>query len=98
MHVINVHYACDTPVTRSAGPCDCPDLPGRSPAALQAPTDQFNSMHNVTKVANEQMVSGTAREMAYVFAMDFLPAFHRMTVALAPCGALAVRGPVMMPR
>ena len=55
-------------------------------------------MHNVTKVANEQMVSGTAREMAYVFAMDFLPAFHRMTVALAPCGALAVRGPVMMLR
>ena len=43
MHVINVHYACDTPVTRSAGPCDCPDLPGRSPAALQAPTDQFNT-------------------------------------------------------
>ena len=42
MHVIIVHYACDTPVTRSAGPCDCPDLPGRSPAALQAPTDQFN--------------------------------------------------------
>ena len=45
MHVINVHHACDTPVTRSAGPCDCPDLPGRSPAALQAPTDQFNNQH-----------------------------------------------------
>ena len=44
------------------------------------------------------MDSGTAREMAYVFAMDFLPAFHRMTVVLAPCGALAVRGPVMMLR
>ena len=42
MHVIIVHYACDTPVTRSAGPCDCPDLTGRSLAALQAPTDQFN--------------------------------------------------------
>ena len=53
---------------------------------------------NVTKAAKEQMDSGTAREMAYVFAMDFLPAFHRMTVVLAPCGALAVRGPVMMLR
>ena len=40
-----VHYACDTPDTQSAGMCDCTDLPGRSPAALQAPTDQFSTQH-----------------------------------------------------
>lgn len=44
------------------------------------------------------MDSGIAQEMANFFAMDFLPTFHRMTVVLAPCGALAVRGPVMMLR
>ena len=39
----SVHNACDTPVTWSASPCNCPDLPRRSPAALQVPTDQFNT-------------------------------------------------------
>ena len=43
MHVIIVHYACDTPDTWSASMCDCPDLPGRSLAAIQVPTNQFNT-------------------------------------------------------
>ena len=43
MHVINVHYACDTPVTRSAGPCDCPDLSREIPGC---PTGAYRSVQH----------------------------------------------------
>ena len=42
MHVIKYTMHVIPLLPRVLVACDCPDLPGRSPAALQVPTDQFN--------------------------------------------------------